>query len=443
MTADQTTDDPYRDPKGCNAARNWLTTTLGIDPQSQESFAWSASWFATVLGAYYIVRPVREALGSMQGATRLPYFFTAVFLTMLVAVPVYSQLVARFSRRRLVPVVYRFLALNLLLFSAAMRLPDAFVAQWVAPVFFVWVAVYILFATSLFWSVQADVFSRERAKTLFGAISGFGTAGALCTSLLVGVTAEYVGTENLLLISAGLMELGLFCFRQLDLSSTKPAAAAKPRRSNPLEGFVQVVRSPYLRSIMLYTFATTVCGTYLYLTQAELLNTRWPDSDERTQAFARIDFAAQALTVVCQFFIASRMMKYSLTLTLCVLPAIYLLSISGLAVSPGLPVLVAAMIFSRGATYGLAVPAVGVLYTVVSRSDKYKAKSVIDTLVIRGGDVAANWTITWLKGLESALPVLSAWMIPVSAVGLVLGLLLGRRNNQTRITPSPDDDVRE
>ena len=127
-----------------------LSRLFNIDPEDRHSFAWSAGWFATVLSAYYIVRPVREALGSMQGATRLKFFFTAVFLTMLVAVPLYAFVVARFQRRRLVPIVYRFLTLNLIGFSLAMRQSDAIVVTYVAPVFFVWVSVYIMFLTSLF-----------------------------------------------------------------------------------------------------------------------------------------------------------------------------------------------------------------------------------------------------------------------------------------------------
>ena len=446
MADEQQAEKPYASPDVDRNHSSWLTRILGVDPEVERSFFWAASWFFTVLGGYYIVRPVRETVGSMEGASRLPYYFTAVFLTMLVAVPLYSQLVTRFRRKALVPLVYRFLAFNLVAFSLLMRLPGTFFAEWIAPVFFVWVAVYVLFATSLFWSVQADVFSRERAKTLFGAIAGCGTAGSLCASFAVGVTAEYVGPANLLLIAACLMEMGLFCFRRLDISNAVASQTDDLRKTSILAGFVRVIRDPYLRSIMLYTFATTVCGTYLYLTQADMLNAAWPDAAQRTQAFARIDFGAQAVTILCQFLIASRLMKLSLTLTLCVLPAIYLASVGSLAVAPGLYVLIAAMVFSRGTTYGLAVPAVSVLYTVVSRSDKYKAKNVIDTLVIRGADVAANWTITWLQGMAMVLTTLSALMIPVAATGLGLGMLLGYRNKQakgTTVSPVSQRDTVE
>ena len=96
-------------------------------------------------------------MGSIEGAKNLPWLFTAVFITTLIAVPLYSHMVAKFRRRRLVPIVYRFLALNLVAFSLAMRLLDEDGLKYVARIFFVWVTVYVLFSTSLFWSVQISV----------------------------------------------------------------------------------------------------------------------------------------------------------------------------------------------------------------------------------------------------------------------------------------------
>lgn len=445
---------------------------LQIRLEERRVFSWSAAWFSTVLAAYYIVRPVREALGSIEGAKDLPYLFTAVFLTMLVAVPLYARLVSMFSRRKLVPVVYRFLASNLLAFSVAMYVLDESRQLYVARVFFVWVTVYVLFMTSLFWSVMADVFTREDGKRLFGTIAGFGSIGAILASLFVGLTAEYLDTIGLLLMSVGLMEIGLWCFRRLnaarptvviaELSDGKQAAdncvtkqdggdQANPFRrpkpepaeskveqtsGNPFSGFVQIASSPYLRSIMLYVFCTTCCGTFLYLTQAEMLKSAYPDNQSRTAVFAKIDLAVQIVTVVFQVVVASRLMKFSLKLTLCCLPLIYGSGFLGIAVTPSLAVLFAAMVLSRSTTYGLAVPALGVLYTVVSRDDKYKAKSIIDTLVIRGGDVGCNWTITALRAAGMTTVALAWMMLPIAGLGIGLAILLGHRNAQAKIVAS-------
>lgn len=428
---------------------------LQIRPEERRAFSWSAAWFSTFLAAYYIVRPVREALGSIKGAKDLPYLFTAVFITMLVAVPLYAKLVSMFPRRKLVPVVYRFLACNLLAFSAAMYFLDESRQVYVARVFFVWVTVYVLFMTSLFWSVMADVFTREDGKRLFGTVAGFGTVGAILASLFVGLTAEYLDTMGLLLMSVGLMEVGLWCFRRLNAArphvpavviadvDEDDAEAQKPgiddTSKNPFSGFLQIVSSPYLRSIMLYVFCTTCCGTFLYLTQADMLKAAYPDHQARTAVFAKVDLAVQIITVVFQVVVASRLMKFSLKLTLCCLPMIYGSGFLGLAITPSLAVLFAAMVLSRSTTYGLAVPALGVLYTVVSRDDKYKAKSIIDTLVIRGGDVGCNWTITALRAAGMATVTLAWMMLPIAGLGIGLAILLGHRNAQAKIVAASAD----
>jgi len=432
-------DNPYRaSPVDGSGNESWFHGLLNIDDQDRRSFGWSAGWFATVLSAYYIVRPVREALGSMEGATRLKYFFLAVFLTMLIAVPLYAFLVSRFDRRQLVPIVYRFLAVNLLAFSLAMQSSPEFVVAYVAPVFFVWVSVYVMFLTSLFWSVQADVFSRERGKTLFGKISGCGTAAAIVSSLIMGETAQFIGPANMLLVSAVLMECGLYCFRRLDLSqaTTKPKVPTH-RSKNPFRGFIQVIRAPYLRTILFYTFATTLCSTCLYTRQADMFKAVWPDGADRTAIFARMDFWTLVTTGFFQFLIATALIKRSLGLTLCMLPIVYAIGFGGLSFGSSLWILMPAIVLSRACTYGLSVPAIGVLYTVVSRDDKYKAKSIIDTLVIRGGDAFTTWSVSGLRAAGMAIPTLTGLMVPIAFGCMGLGLLLGRRNSQAKTTTDP------
>lgn len=416
-----------------------LFDLLNIRPDDRRPFICSAGWFATVLSTLYILRPIRDALGSMKGASRLPYFFVYVFLTMLVVVPLYAWLVSRYERRKLVPVVYRVLTLSLLGFSLAMRLPEETVGAWVAPVFFVWVSVSNMFLTSVFWSVQADVFSKERGKSLFGPISACGTVAAIGASLIMGAFVESVGPASMLLVPVLLLETGLYCFRQLDRVSTAVNRVAEERRSaNPFDGFLQVVRSPYLFMILLYTFSTTLCSTTLYLQQAELLNARWPDSAARAAVFARIDLSVHVLTVLFQLLIAAPLTRFSVGLAMCALPAAFAAGYGGLSLTmSGEPdialwILIGTMILSRSSVYGLSVPAIGVLYTVVSRDEKYKAKNIIDTLVIRGGDAFTGWTVTALRSLGMATPMLFGLMVPIALSSMGLGILLGRKNSQAR-----------
>lgn len=405
---------------------------FSVKREERRALSWACVWFATLLGGYYMVRPVREALGSAAGAARLPDLLRDVFLTMLIAVPLYSQLVSRFRRRTVVPLVYRFLLINLLLFAAALKWADPEFTDLITRIFFVWVSVYVLFATSLFWSVMADAFSTDQGRRLFGLIAGCGTAGALLGSAFAGQWSQVLGIAWLLLVPAVLMEVGLFCYRRLEAARTEftSQTAVQPTGGNPFAGFLHVVRSPYLLSICGYILITALCGTSLYLTQAEIVKAAYPDEQQRVVVFAWMDFATQALTVALQFLVAGRLMRFSLPLALCVLPTAYLLGFAVLGYLPLFAVLFTVVVVTRASVYGITVPAQGVLFTVVSREDKYKAKNIIDTLVTRGGDAAAGQIGNLLRQAGVSITVLSWSMIPLTLGWVALASLLGWNGTQ-------------
>ncbi|MEZ6125142.1 MAG: hypothetical protein R3C49_18500 [Planctomycetaceae bacterium] len=413
---------------------SWLlrltkTAFQNAEPSERRPMTLSALWFATLLGGYYMVRPVRDALGSEGNVNDLKNNFLVVFLVMLVAVPVYSQLVSRFRRGLVVPLVYRFLILNLLLFSAALKWLPPDQRIWAARTFFVWVSVYVLFAMSLFWSVMADTFSSDQGRRLFGTIAGCGTVGALIGSAAASELVKATGTAGLLLLPAVLMEFGLWLYRRLDAAS--PAvrnAASEPTGGNPFAGFLRVLESPYLLGICWYILVTALCGTSLYLSQSEIVKAAYPVVEDRVVVFARVDLATQILTAVLQLAVVGRLMKFSLPLALSILPLAYLAGFTVLGFRPVLPVLIAVVVVTRSVVYGLTVPSQGVLFTVVSREDKYKSKNVIDTLVTRGGDTAASEVGSRLREFNLGIPMLSWMMIPLTILWGILAWQLGRNS---------------
>ncbi|MEP3482512.1 MAG: MFS transporter [Fuerstiella sp.] len=408
--------------------------------QAKESHGWkpdewhlllcSAAWFATLLAGYYMIRPVREAMGVEGGIKELKSLFAIVFGTMLVAVPCYAQLVSRLRRRLLVPIVYRFLISNLLLFSIGLYAFDGTARTWVARTLFVWVSVYSLFAMSLFWSVMADTFRPEQGKRLFGSIAGAGTMGGLLGSAFAGSSLiSDIGVSGLLLFPAVMMEFGLFLYRRLEkLRMGADLKLQRPTGGNPFSGFTSVLRSPYLLSICGYVFLTAVCGTTLYLQQAEVVGAAVPNEEDRVQLFARLDFYVQALTLFFQFVVAGWLMKFSLPVTLCVLPLAYLIGFSSIGMNPTFYVTLTTVVFTRAAVYGLTVPAQGVLYTVVSKEEKYKAKNVIDTVVTRGGDAMVSQIGGRLNAMKVPPLSLAWWMIPIATAWLAMAYLLGLRS---------------
>ncbi len=137
------------------------------------AFVWSFLYFFSILTAYFILRPIRDAMGIASGVGFLPWLFTGTFFVMLAVMPVYGALVSRFPRHKFLSYVYIFFILNILLFwyFFAFNIRMDIVAQ----VFFIWLSVFNVFVVSIFWSFMVDIYKSGDSKVLFGMIASGGT----------------------------------------------------------------------------------------------------------------------------------------------------------------------------------------------------------------------------------------------------------------------------
>lgn len=403
---------------------------------------WACAWFFCVLGGYYVLRPVREEMATQVSKEELQQLILAVFVLMLLASPLYSWLVARFSRRLLVRLIYRFFELCLFCFWLVLRSESLAEHPWVPRLFFIWVSVFNLFAVSIFWSFATDVFSKEHAKIFFGVMAAGGTLGAIVGSFAAGQLAPVLGIAGLLWIPLVLLELATFLMAGMHRAARRlqmPSASHTPTTDTPGEegdepigggiwaGLLSIVRSPYLSAICLLLLMSQLCGTTSYFQQQEIVPSQVADRAQRLKVFADINLWGQVLTVVLQAFVAGHLMRFGgLALTLCILPVVYLASFLALGADPTLLVLAIAQIVQRGTSLGLMVPAEHALFTVVSREDKYKAKSFIDTAIFRGGDVLASWLFVTTRQ-HWTLTQISYLMVPVVACWMPIAWWLGRQ----------------
>lgn len=402
------------------------------------ALAWSFAYFFCLLCGYYILRPLRDEMGIAGGIENLPWVFTATFVVMLAVVPLFGWISARFPRRVFVPLVYWFFAANLLAFFALFE--SGLDREWLARAFFVWVSVYNLFVVSVFWSLMADLFSNEQARRLFGAIAAGGSAGAIAGPAL---TATLVGTlepVQLLLLSAGFLGGAILCIHRLLAWARHRhhAGGGGSEREGPMGGSILaglrlLARSPYLLGICLFVLLFTTLSTFLYFEQAHIVEDAFASSAERTRVFAVIDLLVNILTITAQLFVTGRLMdRLRLGWALALVPAAVLVGFVALALAPVLAVLVAFQVVRRAGNYAITRPAREVLFTVVGREAKYKAKNVIDTVVYRGGDAASGWVFDGLKGLGLSLSAIAWVAVPVAAVWIATAWLLGRRQEQLR-----------
>jgi len=404
------------------------------------------AYFFCLLSSYYMIRPVRETVGTAGGVRHLSWLFTGTFVAMLVAVPLFGAIVARLSRRVFVPLVYHFFITNIALFALLIHLHVA--ETRVAQVFFVWTSVFNLFVVSVFWSVMADLFRSEQGKRLYGFIAAGGTIGMLASSWFTSAYATSLGTAGLLALSAVLLGVASLCAirllaRPVDEPVEEPAAAASPTPTpviggGILAGVVRVARSPYLLGICAYILCLTVTATFVYFQQAEIVKAAFTDRNEKTSFFALINLLVGLFTVLMQLMVTGRLLRWlSLATMLATLPLIVGAGLIGLAAAPVLWVLVAFQSLRRSTNYGLTRPAREVLFTVVDREDKYKSKNVIDTVVYRGGDMVGGWAFSGMAALGLGLSMIAITAVPIAAFWLGIGIFLGRQQERLAGSTTP------
>ncbi len=414
-----------------------LRRLVDVKPDEVAALLWSFAYFFCVLCSYYIVRPVRDELGIQSGVQHLQWLFTGTFVVMLLAVPLFGWASARLPRRRLLPAVYLFFMLNLLAFWALFHSGIAAIAT--ARAFFIWVSVFNLFVVSVFWSFMADLYSNEQARRLFGFIAAGGSAGALVGPTLTATLVTRLGVFNLLLLSAALLGLALVCIARLaHWGRVTPVRAAEGAAASPLGGGVLagvqlVLRSPYLAGLCLFVLLYTMLATFLYFQQAYIVRDAFPDSTMRTQLFAHMDLAVNTLTIFGQVFLSARLIAAAgLPLTLALLPAFSVIAFIALALAPALAVLIVIQVLRRAGGFAITGPAREVLFTVVTREEKYKCKNFIDTVVSRGSDALSGWLFALLAALGLGLSAVALVAVPLALVWVVVALALGRKQERLR-----------
>jgi AAA family ATP:ADP antiporter len=401
--------------------------------------AWGAATFAALLASYSVFRPVRDALILESNPDQIPWLFLATFVTISVTSPAWSALLARRSPRRTVPVAFHVSAVCAAGFFVVVRAGIAPVT--VGRVFYVWSAVFNLFVVSVFWSLLADLLGPSTARRLYGPIAAGGTVGTFVGPVLTRLLVGTIGDAGVLLLSAVLLELAVLGVHRVRRAAAElppaepadPAAAPTaagpaldaPARGGPFTGVAHVARSPYLLTIVGYVLCTSFASTFIYLFQADIVHGAIHDAAARTAYFASIDLWVSVVAFILQTVIARPALgRFGPGVVLAVLPIVQLAGISVLSFAPSLAILAIVQVVGRAVTHGLTRPARELLFTVVSRDDKYRAKNAIDTIAYRFGDLASSWLDKALTAISAASGVLIG-SIPLVAIWVGFAALLG------------------
>ena len=408
------------------------------------ALAWSFLYFFLLLTAYYLLRPDREAMGSSSNAMdvfpmamvdwfaghsialgeyTLQALFTGTFLVMILLQPLYGALVGNLPRRRFLPIIYGVFILCLLGFYSLFEQKS----DGRGALFFIWLAVFNLFAVSVFWSFMADIYSDAEARTLYGYIAAGGTIGGFLGPILAQILIKMLGSiAPLMLVSAFLLGLCCLCIHVLGRWADRQRADSLKSAvigGSMWAGLKLVWQTPLLRALAGFMIFGVGVGTLLYNEQAAIAKAFFTDEQARTQFFSRIDLIINAVTLFIQVFLTRALLRRFGVAPMLLIPAFaILLGYAALCAAP-VPLLVAAVqIATRAGEFSLSKPARETLYTRVDRESRYKAKAFIDTAVYRGGDLTFSWvhkglaaagsTVVFAGGfLVAALMCLNAWRV--------------------------------
>jgi len=418
-----------------------LQRVLGraCDIEANEVRATLASFTLVLLlmGSYYILRPVRDAMASDWSDAEVSWLWTLTFFLSALAVSVYGAAVARLRLHLLVPVVYGFFALSFVLFYAGTVTLES--KPLLDKSFYVWVSLFSLFHISVFWSFMADTFSKPQATRLFGFIGAGASIGAIAGPALAALLVGDLGTDPLLLVASALVVLTLPLVLWLqrlkrdDLHNRTVAAGTADFDyigGNPLAGFAEFLGSRYLLGIALFIFLYTAIGSFVYFELKNLLEGY--DIETRSQIWAGMDLVVNILTVLVAAFATGRIARHlGLPFTLACVPAVIGAGMLLLALAPMVSVVVAVQVVRRAGNYAISRPAREMLFTAVDRETRYKAKPVIDIVIYRGGDMLNAWGFTALtQGLGLGMAAVALVGAAIAVLWLVNGIYLGRQFNR-------------
>lgn len=436
---------------------SYLSKTLQrlarVEPRETGAALAAFLYLFWIFTSYFMLRPVRETMGITGGIRNLQWLFSATFVAMLAAVPLFGIVTARFRRAVFVPWISAFFMLHMLVFAVFFQLnPDG---VWTARVFYVWLSVFNFFVISVAWSLMVDVFSPEQSRRLFAFISAGASAGGLLGPVLGGLLVGGVGYAGLMILAAVLLSLTLFCIRYLLIWQARGGSAAmadsthlsanldKPMGGNPLAGFWLVARSPYMLGISAFVILLATATTFLYFDQARLVQEAFPLKTQQTQVFSAIDFAVQALAIITQLFFTARIAeRLDVVALLALVPALMVVGFLALSAAPVFWVLAAVMILRRSGEYALVRPGREMLFTTVDVETKYKAKNFIDTVVYRGGDAVSGWAKAGLDMLGQGFSFVALIGAALAAVWAWVGYKLGRMHQAERVTNEEIDRAR-
>ncbi|MDA9342598.1 MFS transporter [Gammaproteobacteria bacterium] len=415
-----------------NLINKFLKTASRIEEREIKAVIFSFLFVVVLMSAYYILRPVRDAMASDWTDAEVSWLWTINFFISTAIVALYGLMVSKFRFRLLVPVMYGIFAGSFVIFYVLASISDD--RTIIDKAFYVWVSVFSLFHISVFWSFMSELFSKEQSGRLFGIIAVGASVGGLIGPSITAFFSVSLGTDNLMLIASMMLLIPIpiiFYLQKLKATdlNNEELDLTTPNQSiggSPFAGFKMFFSNPYLLLIGLFIFLYTGISSFVYFELKNLLSDL--SRSERSVIWAQMDLAVNILAISAGLFATGRIVtRFGMPLTIALVPVMICIGLLVLAISPFLGVVVMLQIIRRAGNYAVTRPAREMLFTLVDQEARFKAKPVIDIVAYRGGDMLMAWLFTGLtQGLGLGLAAVAAFGAGMAALWSLVGIYLGR-----------------
>ena len=415
-----------------NLIINFLKNASKIKEQEIKAVIFSFLFVVVLMSAYYILRPVRDAMASDWTDAEVSWLWTLNFFISTAIVALYGSMVSKFRFRLLVPTMYGIFAISFIIFYA---LGSVFEDRTlIDKSFYVWVSVFSLFHISVFWTFMSELFSKEQSGRLFGIIAVGASVGGLIGPSITAFFSVSLGADNLMLIASMMLLIPIpiiFYLQSLKSKELNNEVLDIPGSNqsiggNPLAGFKMFFSNPYLLSIGLFIFLYTGISSFVYFELKNLLSDF--SRSERSVIWAQMDLAVNILAISTGLFATGRIVtKFGMPATIAMVPIMICIGLLVLAISPLLGVVMVLQIIRRAGNYAVTRPAREMLFTLVNQETRFKAKPVIDIVAYRGGDMLTAWLFTGLtQGLGLGLAAVAAVGAGIASLWALVGIFLGK-----------------
>ena len=415
-----------------NLITNFFQILSKIKEREIKAVIFSFLFVVVLMTAYYILRPVRDAMASDWTDAEVSLLWTLNFFISAGIVALYGAAVSKFRFRLLVPTMYGIFALSFVIFYFLGSISEDRIL--IDKAFYVWVSVFSLFHISIFWSFMSELFTKQQSGRLFGIIAAGASIGGLIGPSITAFFSVSLGIDNLMLIGSMMLLIPIpviFYLQSLKTTDLNNGTADLNQSNqviggNPIAGFKMLFSNPYLISIALFIFLYTGISSFIYFELKNLLSDL--SRSERSVIWAQMDLAVNVLSISMGLFVTGRIVSgFGMPVTIALVPVMVCIGLLVLAISPLLGVVMILQIIRRAGNYGVTRPAREMLFTLVDRETRFKAKPVIDIVAYRGSDMLMAWLFTGLtQGLGLGLAAVAAIGAGIAALWSLVGVYLGR-----------------